>query len=205
MKARRYYPSQKKLLITFIGTLAIWSLILATPTPLDARRTIASAVEGTMAFVALMVVVHVLVACSCIEIDSESITYVQFDFDWKRRAPINNIIGIGFPTRNWFVPVMYIWYDDPTHPGVDKYIKIKQAVFDDETLVKIALDLKAANPRIKIDDKLTKLIQDPRMNERKAEDSNSELVRAIVKVGAPVLVVGLITIALVAWFLRGGA
>lgn len=156
---KRYHASVKKACATFFGAAFLWGLILLTSSSFGTPQNTHNILIGSAIFLGGIAFLEMVTACSYIEIGSETVTYLQFDLDWKRTAPIKNIIGIGVPSRNWLVPVMYIWYDDPRNAGVDKYINIKQAVFREDVLAEVALHLKSVNPKIKIDEKMQRLIE----------------------------------------------
>ncbi len=55
--------------------------------------------------------------------------------------------------------LMRVWYDDPEKPGKDKYVKVKDAQFELQTIIQVALELKRLNPQVKFDNKLEGLIK----------------------------------------------
>lgn len=116
---------------------------------------------GAAAYIVMIALGAATVIVNYVEVTDKETIYYRFPFTY--RAPIQKIIKMGFPKQNYisqtYSSFMYVWYDDPKRPGVDQYIKIKQGQFDDRTLVKIARDIKAANPKVEVDEKLQKLIE----------------------------------------------
>ncbi len=115
-------------------------------------------------FIALFSALTFMLWASYIEIDDEKRTIIYCNWPIKSEVvPVDKIIQIGYPEQNYIVKSLnsfvYIWYDDPEKPGKDKYVKIKDAQFDPQTIIQVATDLKKLNPQVKFDNKLEELIK----------------------------------------------
>jgi len=140
--------------------MAIGFSILLVGAWMNGNLEMGNLLRGALVYGVTVMAIVLMVIFNYVEITGSEVICYRFPFTY--RAPIKNVIGLGFPKQNYvsetYSSFMYIWYDDPKNPGSDKYINIKRGQFDDKTLVKIATDLKASSPDIKIDEKLQQLI-----------------------------------------------
>jgi hypothetical protein len=142
----KYRTSAKKIVIT----LTIVFLLLVATTLGD--RLVDTLKGDLFALVAIVILIILGVQYSYVQIDRNNIRYVNLLVE-RRTVPIKNIIKIGYPKQSWYAlySYMYVLYDDPGQPGKDKVMKIIKGAFDENTLSKIAMDLKSTNPNIQVE------------------------------------------------------
>lgn len=162
MALRKYKSSKEGVRVTaifFVIMLVIIALISRTP-----QTETRNYVEAMGGFVIMFSVLLFMLKSSYIEIDEAKRTIMYCNWPIKSEVvPVDKIIQIGYPEQNYIVhslnSFIYIWYDDPEKPGKDKYVKVKDAQFELQTIIQVALELKRLNPQVKFDNKLEGLIK----------------------------------------------
>jgi ABC-type transport system involved in multi-copper enzyme maturation permease subunit len=149
------YKSSQKVIR---GSAVLFGLVLVAVGILVAisNPSINSVVEAVGLFLLIFIIILFGVSLSKIEVDTDH-NNISYRNNYKRYkpVPIDNIIQIAYPRQNYIArslnPFIYVWYDDPERPGTDRYLKIADTQFDAAVLTEIVKQLKALNPRIKLD------------------------------------------------------
>lgn len=156
-----YRPSLKKVLSVTAGLLLIYFLLFLSAYGGNTRPAPGNALKSALVALSSLAIIALYSLAHGVRLSDNELVY--HDFPATRRAPIQKILGVGLPQQNCLAATyhahVYVWYDDPKQPGRDRYIRLRCGLFDETTLVRLALDIKRLRPEIKFDAKMEAFIK----------------------------------------------